>query len=713
MRHLAAENAYTRLLLAGNDDQKKRISLIRKEIESHMWALTIKSAMEQEEVQPIRSSNLPSCSAPGGKDYIVRIIPGPVTDIGWMRGRREASLLLPSAQVDRLFGPCLDEKEEARHGPSTLLISRKDQGGSGEDADGPPVCQVTRASGPFIWSPDGHELFFLSSSRAQLWSILPSSPQPTPRLVLTDPEWLEMEFGLLPGGLHTLQAKNNDGTVADAYFLLPSKGSWGWEKLMINEETHDHSSRGVRRGRRLMIQPLNDLGYLIVRHWSADEPFGSIFLVRASSRSNEGGLTVRRLVQASPGCRIVIASVVDANHLLVVEQEIDELEMEAMEMAQTVLRDEVITSSSCRGELIEGPSGCSFRIRLLKIDLNAVAVIEEGSTMLSLPIPFVKISEVGLRRGEGSTPAAKLNISSLGTPPQAIHVQLTCQGGSCQVDLDSHYSHKRLWFRSHDRCLIPISLISALPSTSASPPILVRAYGAFGLEDDLSFSPSRLPLVERGWIMAMVHVRGGGQLGPAWHEAGRGKRRSHGAEDLRAGMNALSDHYGAKASLFLEAESAGAWCALPALFCPSSFSFVKGALLTVPSLDPVSDLLEQGYAWHELLDLTPHSDVALDEIYSSQSYKYLRSSIDPLAQESLHNIVNWPRDRSLLVRCGLRDSKVGFWEGAGFVAQVRTATVSLASGQKVCFKIKDGGHNCFSEAQDDAEACSFLIESAT
>jgi hypothetical protein len=678
MKHLAAENAYARLLLTSSDEQKQRISSIRKEIESHIWAMTMNHALVQDQQQapsPSRPMNL------GGDTHSVKLVdsPGP-HHIRWLRGRTDASIMLPPAQVDAIFGPCHNNDEEGRNGPYTLVITGRDGA----------TCEVPRASGPYLWSPDGQKLFFLASSCAQLWSIEPSSAQPTPRLLLTDPEWLEMDFVTLPCGLHTVQAKNNDGTTSDTYLLLQLQDGWNWEHLVLKDE---HSGM---RGRRMIVQSLIGSGHIFVRQWSAEEPFGSIFIVSISS---EGKMKVQELIKASPGCRIIYASADDDGLMLVVEEEVQEIEMRATEMIQIVLNDDPIPSSS--DGPIEGPSSCAFRIMLFGIDFRNAMLSQQASTSLTLPLPFVKIDQVQLQKQLG-VPVVKLKISSLGLPSHTIRFPMAYKESCHEVHLKPQYKHQRLWFRSHDSCLIPVSLITALDVNIPHPPsILMKAYGAFGLEDDVGFSPSRLPLVDRGWVLALVHVRGGGQLGPGWHQAGKGRRRHNGAEDLRAGINAISKLFGAQSNVCVEAESAGAWCALPALTSPSPA--VKGALLTVPSLDPVSDLLEQGYAWHELLD----SPSSADDIRASSSYPYLRSSVDPLATPSSVHPHPIQSPRSLFVRCGLKDVRVGYWEGLGFVAGARAA----ANGQRICcFKVKDGSHDCFSTAQDDAEACSFLID---
>ena len=717
MTHLAAENAYSRLLLLGSKEQKLQVVSMRKEIEAHVWAEAMNHALDDDSHEPSPSPQLLIASSEQMK-YTAKLTSSSMpTDARWLRGREEASLLLPSRKVNLIFG----SSEEAgklgeadgdasaliRHGPFTLSITSLD----GHE------WLVPRVSGPFLWSPDGSELFFLASGKSQLWAIHPSSSSPTrPRLILTDPDWLEMEFVTLTSGLRSLQAKNNDGTTADAYLLIQSAirkdgdgQLWKWERLAL-DDSYVLKSRG---GRRMHLESLDD-SRLIVTHWSVGDPYGSLSCVHV----DQGGfISYGWLMEASLGCRILTANIADAESLLVVEEEIDSIEREAIEMASRSLMAETITPTSHSHtfdpnsfDIIEVPSQCSFRIRLFKIE--GTALIEHASSTFSLPIPFVLIHEVRLLE---SGLRVEVKLSSWCHLPHTLLIQLTKGGASCQSDMhmkpqyDLKYIMRRIWFRSHDGCLIPISIISLSPrplSAQSPPPVLIRAYGAYGLSDDLAFSPSRLPLVDRGWILATVHVRGGGQLGPIWHEAGKGKRRVNGARDLQAAIQHLSFLFGGTESIFLEAESAGAWSCLPSIASSISPSdgLVKGALLTVPSLDPVSDALGQGYAWHELIPEVNELS-SLDDIHTAPSYKYLRTEIDPLASSLTRTPLSWPK--SLLIRCGLQDARAGYWEGAGLIALARAAA---PGGQGICcLRVKEGGHDAFISPQDDAEACSFFI----
>lgn len=124
---------------------------------------------------------------------------------------------------------------------------------------------------------------------------------------------------------------------------------------------------------------------------------------------------------------------------------------------------------------------------------------------------------------------------------------------------------------------------SGLP-LDGSAPCLLLVYGAYGHSLPADWDPSRLPLLSRGWVLALAHVRGGGELGRGWHAAGRGVRKRVSASDLGACLDALvAAGLASPGRVALEAASAGALAAGGLLAARPSD--VAAALLEVPFLD--------------------------------------------------------------------------------------------------------------------------------
>ncbi len=87
----------------------------------------------------------------------------------------------------------------------------------------------------------------------------------------------------------------------------------------------------------------------------------------------------------------------------------------------------------------------------------------------------------------------------------------------------SRYASDRLWVTAADGVKVPVSLVYRRDSfkRDASNPLYVYGYGSYGYPLPVGFSPARLSLLDRGVVLAYAHIRGGGDLGDAWHDAGK------------------------------------------------------------------------------------------------------------------------------------------------------------------------------------------------
>jgi oligopeptidase B len=86
----------------------------------------------------------------------------------------------------------------------------------------------------------------------------------------------------------------------------------------------------------------------------------------------------------------------------------------------------------------------------------------------------------------------------------------------------SEYHQERLWAQAPDGVMIPLSIVYRKGALERGPaPLVLYGYGAYGFSIEPRFDPSRLPLLDRGIVYALAHVRGGGELGRSWYEAGK------------------------------------------------------------------------------------------------------------------------------------------------------------------------------------------------
>ncbi len=136
--------------------------------------------------------------------------------------------------------------------------------------------------------------------------------------------------------------------------------------------------------------------------------------------------------------------------------------------------------------------------------------------------------------------------------------------------------------------------------------------------------------------------------------------------------------------------------------------------MTVPSLDPLSEMIRGRYGWHELgcpLDSkTYYAAKAWNptDVCSNLAASY-EGSMERRQRDSRGGPLPDRRRPRMLVRSALFDERVGYWEHAAFVAEVRKGRdAAAAASSSVLLRVKAGGHDCFDTAEDDAELCAFL-----
>jgi oligopeptidase B len=221
----------------------------------------------------------------------------------------------------------------------------------------------------------------------------------------------------------------------------------------------------------------------------------------------------------------------------------------------------------------------------------------------------------------------------------------------------SRYREERLMARAADGTQIPISLVYRRDKPPGPNPMLLEAYGAYGYPFPTTFSSTRVSLLDRGFIHAIAHVRGGGELGPSWHEQGRrlNKRNSFG-DFIAAAEQLIGSGYTKPDRLAIVGASAGGL--LVATVINERPELFKAALLDVPFVDilntmsdPELPLMEAEYdEWGNPADI--------------EQYRYLKSYCP-------YTNIQRQDYPSLLVKTSYDDSEVMYWEPAKYVAKLR------------------------------------------
>jgi oligopeptidase B len=220
------------------------------------------------------------------------------------------------------------------------------------------------------------------------------------------------------------------------------------------------------------------------------------------------------------------------------------------------------------------------------------------------------------------------------------------------------YESKRAWVTAKDGKKIPLSLVHkkglVLDGTN---PTLQYAYGSYGYSMDASFSISRLSLLDRGFVFAIAHIRGGEELGRAWYEDGKLLTKMNTFTDFIACSEYLIEEgYTSKEKLFAQGGSAGGM--LMGGIVNMKPELYKGVIAQVPFVDVVTTMLD---------DTIPLTTGEYDEWGNPNDKAYY----DYMLGYSPYDNVAKMAYPNMLVTTGLHDSQVQYWEPAKWVAKLR------------------------------------------
>jgi oligopeptidase B len=222
----------------------------------------------------------------------------------------------------------------------------------------------------------------------------------------------------------------------------------------------------------------------------------------------------------------------------------------------------------------------------------------------------------------------------------------------------ARYTSEFLWITARDGTQVPVSIVyrqgTRLDGTA---PLLQYAYGAYGLSMEPAFSIPLLSLLDRGFVYALAHIRGGQEMGRAWYEDGRLQSKHNSFNDFIDVTRALvARHYADPARVFARGGSAGGLLmAAIANLAPQDY---RGIVSLVPFVDVLTSMLD------ESIPLTTNEYDEWGDPRERAHYEYMRSyaPYDNLAPRA------YP---SMYIATGLWDSQVQYFEPAKYVARLR------------------------------------------
>jgi len=260
------------------------------------------------------------------------------------------------------------------------------------------------------------------------------------------------------------------------------------------------------------------------------------------------------------------------------------------------------------------------------------------------------------------------------------------------------YRSERIMARAADGTDVPVSLVWRRDMKQAGPqPLLLYGYGSYGFPLDPWFSQSRVSLLDRGVVFAIAHVRGGGDLGHSWYEAGKMAKKETTFTDFIACAEALiAKGYTTPSILAIEGGSAGGL--LMGAVVNRRPELFRAVVAEVPFVDVINTMLD------ETLPLTTGEFIEWGNPKLPEQYAWMRaySPYDNLKRGA------YP---AMLVRSGLNDSQVAYWEPGKYVAKLRTLKTDT---HPLLFKVNlevghGGASGRFDSLREIAEDDAFLL----
>jgi oligopeptidase B len=222
----------------------------------------------------------------------------------------------------------------------------------------------------------------------------------------------------------------------------------------------------------------------------------------------------------------------------------------------------------------------------------------------------------------------------------------------------ANYRTEFLFAPARDGTRIPVSLVYRKGlARDGSAPLLQYAYGAYGLSTDPSFSSARLSLIDRGFIYAIAHVRGGQEMGRAWYDDGRKLHKKNSFADfIDVTRHLVAERYAAKDKVFAMGGSAGGL--LTGAVANLSPADYRGIVAQVPFVDVVTTMLDDS------IPLTTNEYDEWGNPTAREDYEYMLSY-------SPYDNVRAQDYPAMFVTTGLWDSQVQYYEPAKWIAKLR------------------------------------------
>jgi oligopeptidase B len=314
--------------------------------------------------------------------------------------------------------------------------------------------------------------------------------------------------------------------------------------------------------------------------------------------------------------------------------------------------------------------------------LRVVAMKTNESHTVQVPEPAYFLSPA--MNAEFDTEKYRYQYQSPITPSSTFEYDLKTQTSSLLKQQEvpggydkSRYTVERLFISAKDGAGIPVTVVYRKDTFKrGEPPLFVYGYGSYGITMPDTFSVAGLALLDRGVVTTVAHIRGGGELGEAWHDAGKMMTKRNTFTDfIDATEGLLAQGYGKRGSVGIEGGSAGGL--LMGAVTNMRPDLFKVVLAEVPFVDIMSTML----------DATLPLTVPEYEEWGNPNQK---SAFDYMLSYSPYDNVAAKAYPAILVQTSFDDSQVMYWEPSKYVAKLRA--LKTDSNPLVFFINMHGGH---------------------
>jgi oligopeptidase B len=354
-------------------------------------------------------------------------------------------------------------------------------------------------------------------------------------------------------------------------------------------------------------------------------------------------------------------------------------------------------------------------IYLRKDSLTGLRVLSNDGTAheIAFPEPIYQVSPAG--NPEYDTSSYRLSYVSLVTPVSVYDCDVSTGGltllkqsgvlpGPDGVAYDpAQYEQRRLWATAPDGVRIPISLVcrKGTPRDGSSP-FLLTGYGSYELPSDPSFSIPRISLLDRGFVFAIAHIRGGGEMGRHWYDDGKMLRKINTFTDFIAcARQVVADGWTSPRRLIARGGSAGGLLmGAVANMAPDAFG---GIVAMVPFVDALTSVLDP------TLPLTiPEWEEWGDPLHDPEVYRYMKS------YTPYENVASGTHYPPILAVTSLNDTRVLYHEPAKWIAKLQADADGGPFLLKTEMSAGHGGRSGRYDAwREEAMILAWIITTAT